>query len=106
MILAIDFDGVLHNPYKVQPGYKMGIAVAGAVEAMQELAKENKLIIHTIWGDTPQRIEAVADWLDYFKIPYSNITNIKPVADFYIDDHAIRFESWEQTLKDIKELHE
>lgn len=84
----------------------MGTTIPGAVEAMKELAKTNTLIIHTVWGDTQQRTKAVADWLDYFHIPYSYITNKKPAADAYLDNKAIHFSNWVQALKDIKELHD
>ena len=29
--IAVDFDGVLHDPLNVKPGYKMGIPIKGAV---------------------------------------------------------------------------
>jgi hypothetical protein len=98
MILAIDFDNVLHNPYDVEPGYKLGKPVKGAVEAMQQLAKSNTLIIHTIWATDPQRIKAIQNWLDYFKIPYDQVTAQKPDATWYVDDKALHFDNWENVL--------
>ncbi len=32
--------------------------------------------------------------MNYYKLPFNEITNIKPQADHYIDDKAIKFENW------------
>lgn len=107
MRLAIDLDDVIHDTHNVLPGYKMGQPIQGAVRALQQLHSEgNQIIIHTVWADSPQKIKAISDWLDYFNIPHANITNRKPLADFYIDDKALRFINWDKTLTDIEELHE
>lgn len=99
MILAIDFDNVLHDPNDRVEGKKMGKPVEGAVEAMQALyVAGNKLIIHTVWATNLTRIQALREWLAYFGIMYHEITNQKPTADYYLDDKALKFESWPQAL--------
>ena len=55
-----------------------------------------------MWADTDQKRIAMAEWCQYFKIPYDFITNEKPDCMVYLDDRAIRFTSWEQALKDIE----
>ena len=35
--IAVDFDGVLHDPKNKLKGYKLGQPIAGAEEAMQQL---------------------------------------------------------------------
>jgi hypothetical protein len=42
------------------------------------------------------------EWLNYYEIPYDEVTAIKPNADYYIDDKAIRFHNWEQTMQEIQ----
>lgn len=96
MILAIDFDGVLHDPDKVFKGQKMGVPVDGAVQAMKILYKQHFLIIHTTRATTDKSIEAVHKWLRYFDIPFGRITSTKPDADYYIDNKAIAFTNWNQ----------
>lgn len=104
--IAVDFDGVLHDPSNVQKGYKLGSTIPGSVAAMQKLKEEGAiLVIHSVWADTEQKCQAMAKWCQYFKIPYDFISNQKPICDFYIDDHGLRFESWPQALADIKRLH-
>lgn len=99
MTLAIDFDGVLHDPKRRKQGYKMGMPIVGAVESMKVLQKAGHLlIIHTIWATNPAGINAIRDWLEYFSIPFDFITANKPDADLYIDDKAIKFENWAQIM--------
>lgn len=103
--LAIDFDGTIHDPFNVKKGYKMGTPIPGAVDAVKYLKQiGHEIIIHPTWADNMQRRKAIVDWLEYFKVPFDDITSVKPDADFYIDNNAIRFESWPQTLDFIR-LH-
>lgn len=101
--LAIDLDGVIHDTKNKLPGYKLGQPMEGAKEALQGLKKDGAIIvIHTVWGDTEAKCQAISKWLRYFDIPYDFITNQKPVADAYLDNNGIRFTSWPQALEDIK----
>jgi hypothetical protein len=102
--LACDFDGVCHDPSNIKPGYKMGVPIDGAFEALWKLKNDGAIIvIHSIWADTQKKREAMSAWLNYFKMPYDFITNIKPDCDFFIDDKSIHHVSWSQTLQEIKE---
>ena len=97
MILAIDFDGVIHNPHDRTKGYKLGKPVPGAPEALRRFKdRGDTLIVHTVWGDTPENKKTISDWMIFFKVPCDYITNIKPKADWYIDDHGISFEGWDK----------
>jgi len=101
MILAIDFDGVIHNTEDVVPGYKMGKPMHFARESMEVLKQRgNKLIVFTVRGSAENK-KHVEEWLDYFAIPYDLVTNIKPEADVYIDDRAVRFVNWPFVLKTV-----
>ena len=108
MKLLIDFDGVIHDNCHPSEGHKMGPPIKDAVEAIQGLKKRGiEIIIYTARisktaegsGESKKHI---ADWLDYFKIPYDKITNIKEPSDFYIDDNAIHFDSWRQAVRDMR----
>lgn len=78
----------------------MGEPIEGAREAMSQLDREgHRLIIHTVRGDKP---EHVIDWLHFFQIPFDEVTRVKPAADLYLDDRAVRFETWEKFMQDLK----
>jgi uncharacterized protein YmfQ (DUF2313 family) len=93
MILAIDFDGVVHDHKHPIAGRRMGAPIEGAKEALTMLKRHHKIIIHSVWGGSGKQV--IADWMKYYGIPYDDITNIKPQADHYIDDKAIHFTNWE-----------
>lgn len=100
--LAVDFDDTIMDTHNVKPGYKLGQPIKGAVEALNSLKAQGSIIvIHSVWADTEQKCEAMAKWCKYFNIPYDFITNIKPIADLYIDNNGYRFESWADTIKFI-----
>lgn len=95
MILAIDLDGVIHNPNDVEPGKKMGRPIEGAQEALENLTDQgHTIIIHTVRGDS----QHVRDWLEFYGLDDYEVTSTKPNADLYIDDKAMKFESWPQVM--------
>ena len=99
MILAIDFDGTIHDPLDKAPGQRLGKPIYGAQEAIQHLFEEgHTIIIHTVWATTPERVKAIMDWCDYFVIPFHSVTALKPTAHIYIDDHGYHFDNWEDTV--------
>jgi len=97
MILAIDFDGVVHDYKNPLFGRRMGAPVEGAQAALAKLARRHTIIIFSVWGDSP----AMKEWLFFYKIRYHKVTNVKPVADVYIDDRALRFTTWYNVLVEI-----
>lgn len=102
MTLAIDLDGVLHDHLNPKPGRRMGLPMEGAVNAMIRLKQlGHTLIIHSVWGD---RRKVIADWCDYYSIPYDDITNIKPEAAVYLDDKALAFTTWDETMTILEGL--
>lgn len=96
MIIALDFDGVIHD-FK-HPVKRMGPPISGAREALDELAG-NEIIVFTQRRD----LQVVREWLDYFDFNLE-VTNMKPNADVFVDDKAIRFKSWSQTLGELRNL--
>lgn len=103
--IAIDFDGVIHDKANPVEGMRMGLPIEGAKEALMGLKNNYTLIIHTVMATTPSGIHAVSDWLDYYEIPYDQVTATKPNAICYLDDKGLKFINWPQALKDIGEIH-
>ena len=98
-VLAIDFDGVIHDHKHPIVGRRMGTPIVGTKEALKKLHHSYKLIIFTIWK--PQSYQTIKDFMKYYELPYDEITNIKPDAMAYIDDKGIRFLDWEQVMKQL-----
>lgn len=106
MILAIDFDGVIHDPTNRLPGYKMGQPIPGALESVQRLLGEgHTIIVHTVRAYDLDQQKHVEAWLDYFQFPRHAVTAMKPAADVYLDDHAVRFTSWDDPVM-LSYLHD
>ena len=102
VILEFDFDRWIENPLY------FGKPKQGAISALKKLRQSGyKIIIHTARLDDTKGISLFVDMLEYIKVvlkknkvPYDSVWYLrgKPRADYYIDDKAIRFESWDQTL--------
>lgn len=100
--LSVDFDGVIHDHENPIEGRKMGGVIKGAKEAIESLKKKRHHIIIFSARATPSGKQHIKDFLEYYKIPHDEITNVKTSSDYYIDDNGIRFNNWEDTLKQIK----
>ena len=48
----------------------------------------------------------VEDYLIHYGLGprFTNVTNVKPKADVYLDDKALRFTTWDQALQDLRRL--
>lgn len=105
MRIAIDFDGTIHDPFNRKEGYKMGQPIEGAAAAIKHLQDQgHEIIIFPTWADSEQHRRAIVDWLTYFSVPFDDITSVKPDADIYIDNRAIHFGTWLQTLSDVQKI--
>ena len=104
-IIAVDFDGVVH---KYSEGWKddsvYDEVITGTKEAIQQLKDMGfNLVIYSTRGNIPLQREEMEEYLNKHKIPYDLIVvGGKPYARYYVDDKAIRFKSWKQTLMEIK----
>lgn len=113
--IAIDFDGVIHSfELGFHDGTIYGTPIEGSIEAIKRLSQNYNIIIYTAKAkkDRPlingkTGIELVKEWLDKYNILkyITDITAEKPRAICYIDDKAIRFENWSQTLKDLTQQY-
>ena len=109
--LGVDFDGVIH---KCSKGYHDGTIyddpVPGAAEALSELSKQYTIIVYTCKAkkdrglvDGKTGTELVWNWLEEHGLSQyvSKVTAEKPRAMAYIDDKAIKFVDWKQTLEEL-----
>src|ERR1035437_5253202 len=89
--IAIDFDGTIHDKAHPAAHKRMGPPILGAKEALTAFkAKGYNIIIFTV----NNKWKHIEEWIHYFQIPYDEITNIKPNADYFIYHKAIAFKSW------------
>ena len=109
--LAIDFDGVIHDHnLGFHDGTCYGKPIKGAIDAIKLLSKKYTIIIFTCKAN-PNRplidgktgIELVWGWLKKYNIDkcIKDVTYNKPNALFYIDDKAIHFNNWDNTLDHV-----
>lgn len=101
LVFAIDFDGTIHNLQDRDEGRKMGKPFPGAKTALERINEAG----HTILIHTCNSPKVVEKWMEYFEIPFHEIWQDKgkPVADYYIDDRAIRFrENWTDITRELK----
>ena len=100
-IVAVDFDGVIHDYKNPIPGRRMGGLIPGTLDALMSFGRHGfKIIVFTVWGDDRGR-EVIAEFMKYYQLPFDEITNTKPKADYYIDDKGIHFTTWEDALAQI-----
>ena len=71
--------------------------MAGAVDGFRKLAANYRVVIFTARHD----LEHVSDWLVENGFGRHEVTNRKPRAEVYLDDKALRFESWDAVLRDV-----
>ena len=106
MRICIDLDGVICRLRNAGETYADVEPVPGAAEALRRLRAEGHYIIiysarhmKTCEGNVGKvlaRQGAITlEWLARHGIEYDEIHFGKPHADIYIDDNAVRFESWE-----------
>ena len=98
--IMVDLDGVISTEERVfdRPLAK---AIPGAREALQELKEAgHTIVIYTARGWAEYNYTKA--WLDQHDIAYDAIQMGKPIAHVWIDDRAIRFRDWRQTLEDLR----
>ena len=116
--IAVDFDG---GRYRYSKGWHDGTAydnpMPGALSALGLLLNQG----YSVYVFTTRDLGQVAEWfaehakgylvervpedaLFWEKTGVIGLSNRKIVAYVWIDDRALRFESWQQTLKDLERL--
>jgi hypothetical protein len=102
LVVCVDFDGTLHDPYNVQPGQRMGVPIAGAHAAIHTLRHNGyRVVVCTARPD----VAHVWAWLRYFNFQVDDVTHEKPLAHVYIDDRGFRFTGdWARTAYEVDRL--
>ena len=110
--VAIDFDGVIHNFNKGwYDGTCYGDPLPGSLQAIKRLSERYNIIIFTAKAKPNRPLvngkngtELVREWLTKHNVMQyiQDITSEKPRAKIYIDDNGYRFESWDETIKDLE----
>lgn len=105
MRICIDLDGVVCRLREAGQTYAELEPVAGAVEKLRALKAAGHYIIlstarhmKTCEGNVglvvARQGAVTLDWLKRHGVEYDEIHFGKPHAQIYIDDNALRFESW------------
>ena len=92
MRLIIDLDGTICSEEKTY-SRSMAQVKPGAREYLSRMHSEGHTII-IYSARTWQEYEMTAHWLQTNQIPYHQLILGKPIGDYWIDDRAIAFESW------------
>ena len=112
---CFDLDGTICYTRKKGESYQEVKPKPGAVKTLQRLKKEGHYIIimtarnmathsNNIGKIIANQAPIVFEWLKKHEIPNDEIHLGKPLADFYIDDKAIRLEDWEILNQTIRSL--
>lgn len=78
----------------------MGPPISGALEAIQELARDFRVVVLT----AETELDHIRRWLDHFGFPPMLVTNVKVPAIAYIDDRGIHFTNWQDALAEFRRL--
>lgn len=109
--IGIDFDGVIHaNSKGYYDGTIYDAPIPGSYEGLKTLSEKYTLILFTTKAK-PDRglingrptIELIWEWLDKYDLSQfiSKVTSEKPRAVVYIDDKAIKFDTWTDCIDEL-----
>jgi capsule biosynthesis phosphatase len=115
MRICIDLDGVICQLRRPGQEYADLLPVPGAIEKLRTLRAAGHYIIvctarhmKTCSGNVGQVVArqgaVTLNWLTRHEVEYDEIHFGKPHADVYIDDNAVRFETWDDIAGDGNSL--
>lgn len=115
MRVCVDIDGVIANFPSSDISYSDVSPIVGAVKSLLKLKEEGHYIIlytarhmrstnGNIGLVVAKQGRTLLEWLEKHSIVYDEIYFGKPWADLYIDDNALRFESWEKVSSQIEDM--
>lgn len=100
MQIIIDIDGTICTEERT---YSRSLAkpLPYAKESVNKLYKAGHTIIFYS-ARTWMEFEMTTDWLHKNGFKYHQLVLGKPIGDVWIDDRAIGFKSWEETLETLE----
>ena len=112
MRIVVDLDGTICPIRQSDQSYADLEPLPGAVDKLKEMKAAGYYIVistarnmatqQSNLGKVMQNIGKITlDWLERYEIPYDEIYFGKPNAEVYLDDRAVRFESWEQITLEL-----
>ena len=101
MQLIIDLDGTICTEEKTY-SRSMATPKEGAVENINRLYDEGHIII-IYTARTWVEYEMTVHWLKTYDVKYHQLMMGKPIGDIWIDDRAIGFKSWDETMQHLEE---
>jgi uncharacterized HAD superfamily protein len=104
MVIIVDLDGVICTEERT---FERPLAKpkAGAREGIRLLRSQGHvIIIYTArsWAEYRMTI----DWLQRNEIEYDSLMMGKPIYDVWLDDRAIRLESWDRLPRQMETLQQ
>lgn len=113
-VIAVDFDGVVHNDFLgYHDGSIYGPVMKDSEIYLKALSANYSVVIHTAKARSDRPLinnkdgkTLVRDWLrEHDLLQFvTEITAVKPRAILYIDDKAIRFQTWQKTELELRDL--
>ena len=102
MQIIIDIDGTICTEERT---YSRSLAkpLPGAIESVNKLFSEGHTIIFYS-ARSWMEYEITSDWLKRNGFLYHQLILGKPIGDIWIDDRAMRFENWDNTLEYLERL--
>jgi hypothetical protein len=101
--IVLDIDGVIFE-YDHYVKNEWGTPIQDAKEMIDKLREKYNVILFTSRGEDEK--EKLIEHLKQHEIEYDELNMNKPIAEFYIDDRALRFDSWDKIDQDVKSLGE
>ena len=100
MQIIIDLDGTICTEEKT---FSRSLAkpINGAIESINKLYDQGHIII-IYSARSWQEYEMTEHWLKLNNIRYHQLVMGKPMGDVWIDDRAVKFSNWNDTLNQIE----
>ena len=102
--VCIDLDGVLADYDHYRGKHIVGEPLPGGQEAMMTLHEKYWVVVLSARANKPSGIEWIENWLRQHGIYFDEVTDRKPPAIAYVDDRAIKFINWRDTINKIEGL--
>ena len=109
---CFDLDGTICEVKSTGQSYEDVQPLPGAVETLKRLRDQGHYIIiltarnmatydNNLGKVIANQAPIVIDWLKRHEVPYDELLFGKPNADFFIDDKAVQFKSWDTLNKTL-----